>query len=280
MGDYIKTIGLLSVLSIILVLVGGAVGGEQGLWIAFIFSLIMNGVAYFFSDKIALKSSGAKPLSKEQAPEIYAMVKELSKKMNMPMPALYRIPTNQANAFATGRNPKNASVAVTDGLVSRLNKEELKGVLAHELAHVKNRDILIASVAAVLASTITFVARMGMYGGFGSNRDNRGSGGLGILLALLAPLAGILIQMAISREREYEADETGASSVGGGNSLASALIKIHESTRSNPMDVNPAFSSLYISNPLGKLGGLSTLFSTHPPVEKRVSRLKNILDYS
>jgi heat shock protein HtpX len=272
MSDYIKTIFLLGILSVFIILIGSFFGGRQGLWIAFIFSLLLNGVAYFFSDKIALKSSRAKPLDKSQHSRIYQMVEDLSRNLKIPVPKLYIIPSRQANAFATGRNPKNASVAVTEGILDILTEEELKGVLAHELGHVKNRDILIATVAAVLASSLAFISRIGLYSGSG---DRRGGGGLALILAILAPFAGLLIQSAISREREYEADETGAKTIGRGDTLARALRKIHDSAKRSPMNINPAFSSLYISNPLGA-GNLTSLFSTHPPVEKRVERLRKL----
>ncbi len=278
MGSMLKTVALLGVLSVLVIFVGGLLGGEQGVYIAFIFALLMNGVSYFFSDKIALKMSGAKPLKQSQAPEVYSMVKELSHKMQIPMPDLYITPDRQANAFATGRGPGHASVAVTQGILDVLSKEELKGVLAHELAHVKNRDILIATIAAVLASSLSFLANMTLFGGLGGDRDdNRGGGMLTLLIAILVPIAGSIIQMAVSRQREYGADESGAKAIGSGHALASALIAIHDSTRRNPKKVNPALSSLYIGNPLGGLGGsMMSLFSTHPPVEERVKRLRSL----
>lgn len=278
MGSMIKTISLLGILSVLLITIGGLLGGEQGIYMAFFFALLMNGVSYFFSDKIALKMSGAKPLKQSQAPEVHSMVRELSNRMKLPMPDLYITPDRQANAFATGRGPGHASVAVTQGILDVLSKEELKGVLAHELAHIKNRDILISTIAAVLASALSFLANMTLWGGLGGSRDeNRGAGMLTLLIAILVPIAGGIIQMAISRQREFGADESGAKAIGNGNSLASALIAIHDSTRRNPKKVNPALSSLYIGNPLGGLGGsMMSLFSTHPPVEERVKRLRNM----
>ena len=207
------------------------------------------------------------------------MVEELSHKMNMPMPKLYITPAQQANAFATGRGPGHASVAVTEGILHILSKEELKAVLAHELGHVKNRDILIASIAAVLASSISFLANMSLFGGFGGSDDegNQGAGILGLVIALLVPIAASVVQMAISRQREFGADETGAKIIGDGDPLAKALLAIHDSARRAPMHTNPAFSSLYIGNPLGGLGqGMVKLFSTHPPVEERVKRLQKM----
>lgn len=274
MGDYIKTFLLLGILSVGIILLGDFIGGRNGLYFALIFSLIMNVGAYFFSDKLALTASNAREMKREEAPEIYSIVSELSHKIDIPMPKIFRIPSNQANAFATGRGPGHSSVAVTDGIVEALSKNELKGVLAHELGHVKNRDILIATIAAVLASTIAFVSRMGIYSS--SDEDRGRMGGFGIILALLAPLAGAIVQMAISREREFEADETGAEIMGDGKPLADALIKINESAKHLPMrDINPAFSSLYIASPLGSIGGgIVKLFSTHPPVEERVRRLR------
>ncbi len=273
MQDYLKTFLLLGLLSVVVIFLGDLIGGQDGLMMAFLFSVVMNVGAYFFSDKLALSSSGAKPMAKSEHPEIYKMVEELTQKLKIPMPKLYKIPTEQANAFATGRDPSHASVAVTEGLMRALDKDEIKGVLSHELGHVKNRDILIATVAAVLASVIGVVARMGMYSG--SSDEDRPAGGLGILLMLFAPLGAMLIQMAVSRNREFEADETGAETLGDGDPLARALVKIHQTTKAMPLHVNPAFSSLYIDNPLGGVGGaLANLFSTHPPLEERVKRLQ------
>lgn len=278
MGSYIKTIVLLGFLSVLLITVGGMLGGQDGIYMAFFFALLVNGGAYFFSDKLALAASGAKPVTKSQAPELYGMAEDLAKKMHIQMPKLYVTPATQANAFATGRDPKHASVAVTKGILDTLSPQELKAVLAHELSHVKNRDILIASVAAVLASSLSFLANMSFYGAGSRNEGNRGSGMLGIIVALLVPIGAAIIQMAISREREYDADKTGAKTIGKGEPLAAALLKIHESARRHPLrDVNPAFSSLYIGNPLGGFGGtFVNLFSTHPPVAKRIERLKAI----
>lgn len=275
MESYIKTILLLGGLTALLVFVGGLIGGREGIYFAFIISLLMNGGAYFFSERLALAASGAKPLSSAERPELYVMVGELAKKMGLPMPKLYIIPATQANAFATGRGPGHASVAVTEGILKTLSKEELKGVLAHELAHIKNRDILIASIAAVLASTISFLANMSFF----APRDEEGnnSGALGLVAALLVPIAASIIQMAVSRQREFGADETGARTIGDGDPLARALLAINNSTKRAPLAINPAYSSLYIDNPLGNLGrGLLRLFSTHPPVEERIRRLKNI----
>jgi len=278
MVSYIKTILLLGVLSVILITVGGLIGGQQGLYMAFFFALLMNGVSYFFSEKIALSASGAKPLKREQAPEIYHIVEELSTKMAIPMPKLYTIPSRQANAFATGRGPGNASVAVTEGLMDALSRDEIRAVIAHELAHVKNRDILIASIAAVLASAISFIGNMALFGGFSSDgEDNRTGGIIALVAAILLPIAASLVQLSISRQREYGADESGAKTMGTGVPLANALLAISESAKRAPMKTNPALSSLYIGNPMGGLNkGLMHLFSTHPPVEERVKKLKEM----
>lgn len=277
MGNIVKTITLLGILSVLLITVGGMLGGEQGVYMALLFSLVMNGVSYFYSDKIALKMSGAKEISKKDAPGLYKTVEHLSQKMHIPMPKIYMTPATQANAFATGRDPHHASIAVTAGIMDILSAEELEAVLAHELAHVKNRDILIASVAAVLASAISFLANMSFYGFGNRDENNRGSGVLGIVIALLVPIAASLIQLAISRQREFGADESGAKIMGTGKPLARALLAIHDSTRRRPLRGNPAFSSLYIDNPLGGLGGtMLNLFSTHPPVVERVKRLNEI----
>lgn len=279
MGNVVKTIFLLGILSVLLIAVGGLLGGRDGIYTAFFLSLTMNGAAYFFSDKLALAASGAKPVSRTQQPELYKMVEDIAKKMRIPMPKLYITPARQANAFATGRDPSHASVAVTQGIMEILSKEELKAVLAHELGHVKNGDILIASIAAVIASAISFLANMQIYGGFygRDNEDNRAAGILGLVIALLVPIAASLIQLAISRQREFGADETGARLLGTGKPLARALVTIHDSTKKAPLAVNAAYSSLYIDNPLGGFGGtLINLFSTHPPVAERVKRLEKI----
>lgn len=274
MASMLKTVLLLGVLSVILITVGGYIGGQDGIIFAFVFSILLNGGMYFFSDKLALSSSGAKPLTKAKAPEVYSIVEELSQKMDMPMPKLYITPSSQANAFATGRDPNHASVAVTEGILNILSKEELRGVLAHELSHVKNRDILIATIAAVIASSISFLSNMALFGG--RDDENRGSGALGLVIALLVPIAAGIVQFAISRQREFGADDTGARVIGNGEPLANALLAIHKSTQRSPMKTNPAFSSLYIDNPFGSMKTFANLFSTHPPVEERVKRLKKI----
>ena len=279
MGNYIKTILLLGVLSVIVITLGGLFGGEAGIYTAFIFALVINGAMYFFSDKIALSMSRAKPLDRTKYPWLHEMVRELAHRMKMPMPKLYITPDRQANAFATGRGPGHAAVAVTEGILEVLERDELRGVLAHELAHVKNRDVLIATIAAVMASVISFMSNMAMFGGLGGSDDegNQGAGMLGLVMAILAPFAAMIVQMAVSRQREYGADQTGANVIGDGRPLADALIAIHDSTRRAPMRTNPAISSLYIDNPLGGLGGgIAKLFSTHPPVEERVKRLREI----
>lgn len=275
MNSILKTFLLLGILSVILVTLGGFFGGRDGIYMAFFLSLLMNGGMYFFSDKLALSMSRAKPLNKSTHKDIYEMVEELSLKIEIPMPKLYITPDQQANAFATGRGPGHASVAVTQGILDTLPKEELRAVIAHELAHVKNRDVLVASIAAVLASTISFMANMSLFSNH--SNDNRGSGALGLVVALLVPIGAAIIQMAISRQREYGADETGAKTIGDGEPLAKALVAIHNSAKRSPMRTNPALSSLYIGDPLGGLGGkMLHLFSTHPPVEERIKRLKKI----
>lgn len=277
MESNIKTFFLLGALSFILIFFGGFIAGRSGIYIAFIFSLVIDGISYFYSDKIALMANGAKPISEGEAPLLYRIVRELSKQMNIPFPALYITPQLQANAFATGRNPQHASVAVTEGLMNLLSDDEIKAVIAHELGHVKNRDILISSIAAVLASSISFIANMGMFGFYGN--DNRDRNGILELLGIIfIPISASLIQLAISRQREFEADRAGALIMGSGKPLANALLAISNSAMRNPMmNGNAAFSSLYIANPLGGVSGnLMRLFSTHPPVEERVKRLLSV----
>ncbi len=276
MTNTLKTFTLLGILSVIIIMLGGLFGGQDGIMTAFILSLVMNVGMYFFSDKIALSMSRAKPLSKSTHGDIYSMVEELSQKINIPMPNLYITPDVQANAFATGRGPGHASVAVTKGIIDTLSKDELRAVLAHELAHVKNHDVLVATVAAVLAGTISYISNMALFGGFRSDDDdNRSAGGLGIVFAILIPIAASIVQMAISRQREFGADETGAQMIGDGKPLARALLAIHSSARRSPMHTNPAISSLYIGDPTGGFGSkMMQLFSTHPPVQERIKRLE------
>jgi heat shock protein HtpX len=276
MNSVIKTILLLGVLSALIIFMARLFGGEQMMYMAFGFALLMNGGMYFFSDKIALKMSGAKPLNRNTHPEIYQMIEELSYTMKIPMPKLYITPDMQANAFATGRGPGHSSVAVTKGILEVLTKQELRGVLAHEMAHIKNRDVLVATIAAVLASVISFLANMAFF--FGGSNDEESPNPIALIAAaIFIPIAASLIQMAISRQREFGADHTGAKTIGSGHELAKALVAIHDTARRHPRASNPAMSSLYIGDPTGGLGGkMLRLMSTHPPVEERVKRLQKI----
>ncbi|GAB6172143.1 zinc metalloprotease HtpX [Paradesulfitobacterium aromaticivorans] len=278
LGNQLKTITLMSVLTILVILIGRGLGGEQGMIIAFIFALIMNGGSYWFSDKIALTMTRAVPLSREENPYLYEIIERLAYQAGLPMPRVYGIPSNQPNAFATGRDPAHAAVAVTQGLLQILSREELEGVLAHELAHIRNRDVLISTTAAVMAGVITTVANWAqwalMFGGLGSD-DDEGSGLAALPLIILGPLAAMLVQMAISRSREYLADSTGAEIAGQPYGLASALAKLERASTMVPMQVNPAASHLFIVNPLHGQR-LISLFSTHPPIPERIKRLNSM----
>ncbi|MBA7635356.1 Protease HtpX [subsurface metagenome] len=275
MRNYTKTFMLMAALTILFVLIGNYFGGRSGAIMALIFAAIMNLGAYFFSDKIVLAMYKAKILTREQAPQLYQMVDKLRRNAGLPMPKIAVIPTRVPNAFATGRNPQNAVVAVTQGITEILKRDELEGVIGHELGHVRNRDILTMTIAATMAGAISMISRIGAYGGF-SSRDEEGGYSRGnILLALVGPLAAMLIQMAISRAREYEADKAGAQISGKPEALASALGKLSEFAKRMPLRVNPSTAHLFIVNPL-KGGGLMTLFSTHPPVKERMKRLLDI----
>jgi heat shock protein HtpX len=270
----IRTTLLLATLTGLFVAIGFAIGGPQ---IALVFLLggaALNLGSWWFSDKIALKMSGAQPMEESQAPQIYAMTRELCETAELPMPAMYVIPQNQPNAFATGRNPDNAAVAITVGITKLLSPDELRGVIAHELAHIKNRDTLIQSVAATIGGAITYLAYMLMWFGGGDNNNPLGIVG-SLAMVLLAPLAAGLIQMSISRQREYSADATGAQFSGNPESLASALLRLEQGAEQIPMDVNQASECLYIVKPLSG-GGIAGLFSTHPPIEERVRRLRQM----
>jgi heat shock protein HtpX len=276
----LKSTFLLVLLTVFLIFIGDWVGGRNGMVLAFILSIIFNFGTYFFSDKLALSMYRAQPVTREQLPRAYDVVERLCVKQGLPMPKIYVIPSESPNAFATGRNPTHASVAVTHGILQLLDDEELEGVLAHELGHVKNRDILTSSIAATLAGAITMVARMGywasLFGGFGGSRDerNRGGGGLGALFMLiLAPIAASLIQLAISRSREYEADASGARETGNPYALARALQKLDDFSRRIPMQASPTTAHLFIVAPLLGSGGIGNLFSTHPPIRERIRRL-------
>jgi heat shock protein HtpX len=280
MSNAVKTTLLLGLLTGLLLWIGQALGGTQGLVLGFALAAAMNLGSYWFSDKIVLRMYGARPLSEENAPELFTMVRELATSAQMPMPRLYLVPTDSANAFATGRNPANAAVAVTDGIMRLLTRDELKGVLAHELSHVRNRDTLISAVAATLAGVVLMVARMAHFAALfgGMRRDDReGGGGALELLALVvvAPLAATLIQLAISRAREYEADATGARISHRPDALAAALQKIATASGRVPLDAGPATAHLWIVNPL-RGNWLAGLFSTHPPVEERIRRLRSM----
>ena len=272
-----KSTLMLVLLMLVLVLIGERIGGENGMLIAFAISLAMNFTAYFFSDKIALKMYRAQPVTREQLPRAYEVVERLAAKDGLPMPKIYVIPSESPNAFATGRNPQHASVAVTHGILGLLTDEELEGVLAHELGHVKNRDILTSSIAATLAGAITMIARMGwwasLFGGYGGRGGRSRGGGLGALLMLIvAPIAASLIQLAISRSREYEADATGAHTTGNPYALARALQKLEDYSKRVPLQASASTAHLFIIAPLIG-GGVGRLFSTHPPTRERIRRL-------
>ena len=276
MGNTFKTAFLLTFLTLLLMLLGRWFGGQNGMEIALIFAAIMNFVSYFFSDKLALAMYRAQPATREQLPRVYAAVERLTQKIGIPMPKIYVIPSDSPNAFATGRNPSHASVAVTQGILNLLNDEELEGVLAHELGHVNNRDILISSVAATIAGAITYLAQVAKWGMIfgGVERDDRDRGGglAGLLMLFLAPLAAMLIQLWVSRTREYQADASGAHYTGNPYALASALAKLDAYSRRVPMQATPSTAHLFIIQPL--LGmSLGSLFSTHPPIAKRIERL-------
>jgi heat shock protein HtpX len=277
MGNTFKTAFLLTLLTLLLMFIGRAFGGQNGMLLALAFAAVMNFVSYFYSDRIALAMYRAQPVTREELPRAYAAVERLTQKIGIPMPKIYVIPNESPNAFATGRNPQHASVAVTQGILNLLNDEELEGVLAHELGHVNNRDILISSVAATVAGAITMLASMGrfamIFGGMGGDRDENRGGGFGALLMLiLAPIAASLIQLAVSRSREYQADATGAHFTGNPYALASALGKLDAYSRRLPLQATPSTAHLFIIQPF--LGmNFGSLFSTHPPIAKRIERL-------
>jgi heat shock protein HtpX len=272
MGNTFKTAFLLTALTLLLMAIGRAFGGQSGMIWALIIATGTNFIAYFFSDKIALATYRAQLVTREQLPRVYSVVERITQKIGLPMPKIYVIPTESPNAFATGRNPAHASVAVTHGILGLLNDEELEGVLAHELGHVNNRDILISSIAATIAGAITYLARFGFFfGGIGDRDDRRGGAG-SLLMLILAPIAAVLIQLAVSRSREYQADATGAHFTGNPYALASALAKLDAYSRRVPMAATPSTAHLFIIQPL--LGmNFGSLFSTHPPVAKRIERL-------
>lgn len=278
-----KAFLLMGVLTVLLVLIGNAVGGRSGAMLFFVIALGMNFITYFFSDSIAIKMTRSRPVTENEAPELYAIVRNLSERAGIPMPRIFITPSAQPNAFATGRGPTHAAVAVTEGIMGLLSRTELEGVLAHELGHVKNRDVLIGTIAASLAGAITMIANMlqwGLiFGGIGGSDDEGGSGILGLagtlLMIVLAPIAAMLIQMAISRSREFEADADGARIAGSSAGLAGALLKLERGANQIPMQVNPAASHLFIVNPLSGQS-MARLFSTHPPIEERVRRLEEM----
>jgi heat shock protein HtpX len=269
----LRTTLLLATLTGLLVVIGFAIGGKSTALLFLGIALVLNMGAYWFSDKIALRMSGAKPISEQEAPGLYQMVRELTTRAELPMPSLHMIPSDQPNAFATGRSPKKSAVAVTQGITKLLSEDELRGVIAHELAHIQNRDILTQSVAATIGGAITYIAYMLLW--FGGDDESPLGLVASLAMVLLAPIAATLIQLAISRQREYSADATGAQICGNPESLASALLRLEEGAKAIPMQVNQAAESMYIVNPLSG-GGFTRLFSTHPPIEERVRRLRQM----
>jgi heat shock protein HtpX len=277
MSQVFKTAMLLAILTVMLVLIGGAIGGRQGMLVAFLLALVMNFFSYWFSDKIVLAMYGAQRVDESEAPQLHAIVRRLATRAGIPMPPIYLIPTDTPNAFATGRNPEHAAVAVTEGIMRILDEEELEGVLAHELSHVKNRDVLISTVAATLAGAITYLAHMAQWTAMFGGRSDDDEGGsnpvAALLLAVLAPIAALLVQMAVSRSREYQADASGARLCRKPWELAKALEKLQMAQQVAPMEANPATAHLFIVNPLSGRA-LMNLFSTHPPIEERIARLR------
>ncbi|MDD5542246.1 MAG: zinc metalloprotease HtpX [Acidobacteriia bacterium] len=279
----VKTVLLLGLLTGLLLFVGETLGGQNGMMLALVIAVVMNFASYFWSDKIALAMNGAKPISREDAPMVYRICERLTANNHLPMPKIYAIPTDSPNAFATGRNPEHASVAFTTGILKILDEQELEGVIAHELSHVKNRDILISAVAATIAGALTMVARMAywaeLFGGFGgrSSDDERGGGIFsGLLMIIVAPIAAMLIQLAISRSREYQADASGAEMTHNPYGLANALQKLDVYSKRLPMQASPSTAHMFIVQPFtgrGLMNAVGNLFSTHPPIAKRIERL-------
>ncbi len=280
MGNWFKTTLLLGAMTTLMIFLGNIFGGRSGMIFAFILAMGMNFFSYWFSDKLVLSMYRAQEISASDHPTLYEIIQELAHSANLPMPRIYIIPEESPNAFATGRNPEHSAVAVTEGLLRIMDREELKGVLAHEMAHIKNRDILIGSIAATMAGAIMILANMAkwsmFFGGFRDEDDEGGLGLIGILImAIIAPIAALLIQMAISRSREYHADETGAKFAGNPFGLANALEKLDEFSRSAPLNANPATAHMFIVNPLSG-SNIANLFSTHPPIEERIARLRGM----
>jgi heat shock protein HtpX len=268
-----KTILLMVLLSVILVAIGGVVGGKSGMTIALILAFAINFFSYWFSDKIVLKMYGAQQVSEADAPELYNIVRGLTSRAQLPMPKVYIIDEDQPNAFATGRNPNHAAVAVTAGIMDILSRDELEGVLAHELAHVKHMDILVGTIAASIAGAITYLTHLAFF--FGGSRDDDGMNPVAlIIMIIVAPIAAMMVQMAISRSREFGADEGGAEMCGHPRYLANALRKLDMASKQIPMDANPSTAHMFIVSPLFGGGGFSKLFSTHPPMEERIARLE------
>ena len=277
MGSRVRTLTLMTVLTVLIMWVGQMIGGTGGMIIALMFAGGINFFSYYYSDKMVLKMYRAQPVTRQDAPDLYPLVESLAAKANLPMPTLYIIPQQSPNAFATGRNPENAVVAVTEGLLRYMNRDELAGVIAHELGHVKNRDMLIQTIAATMAGAVMMLATLArwsaIFGGMGGGDDEEGGGIIGLLvMSIIAPLAAMLIQMAISRSREYLADSTSAQITGNSEGLARALDKLGAYSKQIPMQAEPATAHMFIANPLSGQS-LMHLFSTHPPIEKRIARL-------